>query len=296
MMYSNKAVASVKVGGKILRENSGVVTLPFGSEYSVLLKNLSSRRAMVKVSVDGQDATEGTKLIVGPNKSIDLERFIRNGNLKEGNKFRFIERTSEIEEHRGIKEDDSLVRAEFWFEKEVIDVPTVRHHYYDEWHPVRDYWYPYKPYYPYYPYWPYNNGVTWTRNSGNSLSGGWGDVSNSQFTQSGNLGSAQKSASSGVLRAMSCSTQSFEVSEASANDTGITVPGSKSDQKFYSASGFDTENGSTVIVLQLRGSVGDKSVSQPVTVDTKPVCSTCGKTNKATDSFCGKCGTALQLI
>src|ERR1700721_1628098 len=106
MMYSNKFVASLKVGGKILREQSGVVALPFGAEYGILLKNLNSRRAQVKVTVDGQDATEGTKLILPANGSINLERFIKNGNLKTGNKFKFIERTSKIEDHRGIKEDD----------------------------------------------------------------------------------------------------------------------------------------------------------------------------------------------
>jgi hypothetical protein len=59
MMYSNRFVCSVKVNGKILREQSGTVTLPFGCEYEILLKNLNSRRAMVSVSVDGKDATDG---------------------------------------------------------------------------------------------------------------------------------------------------------------------------------------------------------------------------------------------
>ena len=96
MMYRDSFIASVKVGGKILRETNGTVSLPFGSEYGILLKNLNSRRAMAKVTVDGQDATDGTKLILPANGSIDLERFIKNGNLKSGNKFRFIERTSKL--------------------------------------------------------------------------------------------------------------------------------------------------------------------------------------------------------
>ena len=121
MMYTNRFVCSVKVNGKILREQSSLVTLPFGSEYTILLKNLNSRRAMVKVSVDGQDATEGTRLIIAPNATLELERFIKNGNFSRGNRFKFIERTAGIEAHRGIKADDGLIRCEFWSEKEVAE-------------------------------------------------------------------------------------------------------------------------------------------------------------------------------
>lgn len=118
MMFANKFVLSVKANHKILRENQGVVTLPFGQEFSLLCKNLNSRRAMVSISVDGVDATDG-KLIIEPNGSIDLERFIRNGNLNSGNRFKFIERTAGVEAHRGIGADDGLIRAEFWAEKEM---------------------------------------------------------------------------------------------------------------------------------------------------------------------------------
>jgi hypothetical protein len=81
-------------------------------------------------------------VIIGPNATVVLERFIRNGNLSCGNRFKFIERTPGIEAHRGIKADDGLIRAEFWAEKEVVDQPIIRHHYYDHWYPVP------RPYYP----------------------------------------------------------------------------------------------------------------------------------------------------
>ncbi len=116
-MHRNTFVLAVKVNGKILRENKDIVTLPFGCEYELVLKNLNSRRAMVNVSVDGKDATDG-RLVLGPNQSITLERSINNGNLNAGNRFKFIERTPGIEQHRGIKADDGLIRAEFWAEKE----------------------------------------------------------------------------------------------------------------------------------------------------------------------------------
>jgi hypothetical protein len=85
MVYQNKLVAAIKVAGKILRETSDTVILPFGCEYSILLKNLDSRRVTVKVSVDGKDATEGTWLVIPANSDIELERFIHNGNFERGN-------------------------------------------------------------------------------------------------------------------------------------------------------------------------------------------------------------------
>ena len=50
MMYSNRFIASIRVNGKILRENQGTVSLPFGAEYEILLKNMNSRRAMARVT------------------------------------------------------------------------------------------------------------------------------------------------------------------------------------------------------------------------------------------------------
>ena len=302
MMYKSSFVASLKVGGKILRENQGVVSLPFGSEYDILLKNLNNRRAMVKVAVDGQDATEGTRLILPANGSLTLERFIKNGNLKAGNKFRFIERTSQIEEHRGIKEDDGLVRVEFWAEKEVIDAPVVRKHYYDQYHPVRRYCWDSPWYDPYYPTYP----IIWCNSSlsggqSNSISGASGGIQSScnnvQSAQGGNLGQAQNSPGSGILRSMSASTQGFDMSEASANDAGITVAGSRSDQEFQSSYGFATESNSHVIVLQLKGvNVNNQPVAVPVTVDQKLVCDTCGRSTKGFHQYCPNCGTNLHTI
>lgn len=114
-MYHNKLVASLKANGKILREFKDTVYIPFGSEYSFLLKNLHTKRALVTVYIDGEDMTPGG-LVLNAGQEIDLERSIKNGNLKEGNRFKFIERTGNIEQHRGIKLEDGLVRIEYQFE------------------------------------------------------------------------------------------------------------------------------------------------------------------------------------
>jgi hypothetical protein len=116
-MYSNKLAIAIKSSGKVLREFDDQVFLPFGSEYSLFIKNKNSVRASVKVEIDGTDVTQGVSLVVDPNDEIELERFIRNGNLSQGNRFKFIERTTAVEKHRGIKVDDGLVRVSFQFER-----------------------------------------------------------------------------------------------------------------------------------------------------------------------------------
>lgn len=348
MMYSNRFIASVRVGGKILRENQGIVTLPFGSEYELLLKNMNSRRAMVKVTVDDVDITGGTRLIINPNDAISLERFIKDGNFSSGNKLKFIERTGGIEGHRGIKQEDGLLRFEFWAEQEAPQMITntiVRDHYVDRYH--GPYYWPYQ----YLNYGPMLGGVTYTSNAG-SLSGAFTNSAeatgslNAQETSYGrpqggaqapgsqvnfvsqsnsNVGSAggtiggmrsepfrssaspsrklnqiqAKASRSGPTgRTSQRKLKSFTEQERSAplNDAGITVPGSESQQKFYSAAGFALEAQSHVIVLQLRGEIGGVSVAKAVTVDHKPQCETCGKKNKANTKFCSDCGTALFTI
>jgi hypothetical protein len=280
VVFHNKLVAAIKVNGQVLREVSNVVTLPFGSEYSVLLKNLNSVRSLVKVSVDGQDATEGTWLIVPSNGSLELERFIRNGNFERGNRFKFIERTEAVEKHRGIGAEDGLVRVEFKMEhvRPVVDVPIRR--YYDDWIPVP------RPYYPPpQPRWPYDRRGTWS-------------MSNRPMSRP----SASAGSRPGQRKAMYATRSMGNIGEATASmdcafsDTGITVPGSESTQKFVTGEYFPTEAQSEVIVLRLRGAIAGKIAVKAVTVNSKPTCSTCGKTSKGAAEFCAACGTALSLI
>ncbi len=116
MMYESKLAAAIKVNGKVLREFKDTVHIPFGSEYTVLLKNLNTTRAVVNVFIDGDNAVPGG-LVIDPGREVDLERWIKNGNLTEGNRFKFIERTGAVENHRGIGIEDGLVRIEFQFEQ-----------------------------------------------------------------------------------------------------------------------------------------------------------------------------------
>jgi hypothetical protein len=124
MMYNQKLVASIKANRKVLREFKDTVYIPFASEYSILIKNLNTVRAVVNVFIDGENVVSGG-LVIDPGREVDLERWVKNDNLSEGNKFKFIERTSAVEEHRGIKLEDGIVRIEYQFERPPISVNTM---------------------------------------------------------------------------------------------------------------------------------------------------------------------------
>lgn len=259
-MHNDNLVACVKVNGQILRENGSLVSLPFGCEYSILVKNLNSVRAQVSVSVDGKDAVG--RVVIAPNSSVELERFVQNGNLEAGNRFKFIERTADIEKHRGIGSDDGLIRVEGWRES----VPV---RFYGYQHPSQ---FTYPPYPPRPPMRPRMHMMA---------------RSAPRPTHPTSRGSTPNPprpdlrASTGTRKSAPC------------GDIGITVPGSESRQRFVSVSGFPLESGSAVIVLHLRGAIGDSPIAQPVTVAMKPICETCGTKNKPGGQYCSKCGTAL---
>ncbi len=263
-MYKDKFVVAVKVGGRILREKDGVVYLPFGNEFSLLLKNLESRKSSVKVSVDGQDVLGGKSLLLSPNSSLELERFVES--LDRGNKFKFIQKTKEIVEHRGDKVDDGIVRVEFAFEQMTKHVNVIEHmdHHHHHHH---DYWYYPRPY-------PH---PTWTWTSGTLTA-----------TCDITTGSVGKSSGAGNV---SC----FVNQASPLPDEGITVRGSESHQNFHEGY-IGTLDPSEVIIIRLRGEKSTGvNVEKPITVRDKTQCDSCGNAVLPTVNFCEKCGTAIGI-
>lgn len=255
-MYQDKMIVCVKANGKILREFKDIVYLPWGTEYTILLKNLSTVRAQVKVFIDGTDATENVSLVVYPKASIELERFITNGNTEQGNQFKFIERTTDIEEFKGIGEEDGIIRVEYQFEKVYTNpIPLVQ----PIWH---------QPTYP-------------------SILRGANDIYGQPGTpRPGDI-------TFGSTSSINASAVSNTVS---TNSVGITVPGSISKQEFVFSSFFPVDLTQHNIVLRLMGEVEQQPVVEPITVKTQNKCKTCGKVNKAAYRFCSKCGTSLTII
>ena len=254
-MYHNKLVASLKANGKILREFKDTVYIPFGSEYSFLLKNLNTKRALVTVYVDGEDMTPGG-LVLNAGQEVDLERSIKGGNLKEGNRFKFIERTGNIEQHRGVKLEDGLVRIEYQFELYDMNQPWITDTIYNK---------------------SILRGI-----GGSSISGSTGNwISPASYTYSStnaSLNSVTAQSASvndvGITVPGSKSTQSFTT----------TTMGVMEAEKH------------TIVLKLLGETSDNEPVRQPITVKHKPKCVTCGKQNRATAKFCSECGTALEIF
>lgn len=120
-MYKNNFVVAVKNNGKILREhNSDTIYLPFNSEYSILIKNKDTRKAVVSIEVDGVNAFSGNSLVVDGNTSQEVLGFMRD--MTETNRFRFIRKTKEIRDYRGDRIDDGLIRVSYQFERHCFNI------------------------------------------------------------------------------------------------------------------------------------------------------------------------------
>jgi len=119
MMYNSKLIAVIKVNGKVLRETGETVYIPFGSEYEIALRNMHTTKAVVDITIDGVDVLDGSSLVIRPNDNGSIEGFMKGNNVSH--KFKFIEKTQEISDHRGDDISDGYIRISFKFEKP----PTV---------------------------------------------------------------------------------------------------------------------------------------------------------------------------
>ena len=328
-MYHKNLAVALKVNGKVVRDDKETAYLPFGSEYSIYIKNLNSLRALVRIQVDGTDATENTSIIVPANDSVEIERFVKAGSFDKGLRFKFIERTSKIENGpRGVKAEDGLIRVEFEFEREPAPIK-----YYVPPQPV--YWPPVREIHHHQDPWNTKLGgstcdsaqysdtlARGTADYGDAIaSASLGDVSNGVIFSSASNGTITANATNfggcASANAFSASTKSavarsksmgasdgvlrskrLVASQATEpqNDVGITVGGSVSDQKFVTGSWFATDGVKHVMVLKILGEVGEQRVQKPVLVNTKQECPTCGTKNKFGTKFCKECGTGLSIV
>lgn len=115
-MHKTGLVLAVKYQDKICREIDGTVILPFGSTYTILIKNLSNTRASCDVFIDGKNIASDGTFIINPKEEVELKRFVTDVNAETGNSFKFIERTETIEKFRGVKIEDGLIHVDFKFE------------------------------------------------------------------------------------------------------------------------------------------------------------------------------------
>lgn len=125
MAYQSGFTATIVANGKPIRETSEnterVVRLKFDSEYKIRLKNNNNVRALARVLIDGTEIMTG-KLLLQPNHTIDLERFVVDGDLNKGRKLKFVSANhSEVQDPTS--RENGLI--EVLFEKELVSTLTT---------------------------------------------------------------------------------------------------------------------------------------------------------------------------
>lgn len=273
MTYRNGFVAVVKCEGAILREIDGAVRLPFGAEYSILLKNLESRKAVVRVSIDGEDVCGGNRLVVHPNTPLELHGFVDGNNIR--NKFKFIKKTDTVVMDRGDRIDDGMIRVEYWFEKPApVKTTIVEEHIH---HHRRDYPPYIQPYVP----WEWEPYYVWT-----SASYPGTTMLNTAYS------SAVRSLNNSE-QVLSCRSPEIGVAE------GVTVRGGATSQTLGFAHVGELEDTSNAIVIQMVGDVVasgvviTSNIPSPITIKTRFSCPSCGRSCKSSFKHCPECGAYL---
>ena len=281
MMYSKNFVVVVRVNGRNLREfgsngSECSVLLPFGTEYSISAKNLESRPARMRISIDGEDVLSKNWIIVPAGKEISVDGFM-NSSGKVTNKFRFIQKTEQIVDHRGDRIDDGFISVQWQFEKpKPITVDIHENHYHNDWH-----WYHPKPYWPSNPW-----GGPWVTYGSETVRGLSGDT---QVTNCVNSTEPPKSVSS----------YNIDVSMTSPlPDEGITVKGEDINQQYRTGYIGVLEPNKHTMIIRLKGTskVAGERVVAPVEVRTKVQCPTCGIMAKSGMKFCSNCGTNIVQV
>ncbi len=268
MVYKNNFICVIKNKGRIMRDHNGVVRLPFGSEYSILLKNKDARTAVVRIAVDGEDVMGGHRYIVPGHTQRELKGFLKGLNATHG--FRFIKKTKQIARYRGDRLDDGMVEVEFWYEEEYRVTPWVI---YDD--------SPKRP-------GPQPSSCDYT--FGDSTAGLMANQTTYTSANFHQVKSSSPRAKSPIIASCNVPTP--------RQDEGITVKGSKVNQNFQYGNVGTLESHSSTIIITLRGSVkkrgGIRPVKKVITTRTKIQCTTCGRKWRSHLKFCGNCSTALD--
>lgn len=261
MVYNNGYVVAIKFNGRVLRESkaNGVSTvyLPFHSEYSLLLKNNNWSRCLAHVEIDGMDTMGGRDLIIDANSSANLERFILDGDLNRGRRFKFVPLSdSQVQDPSDPSNGDIIVT----FTEERVNNYTF--HYSEPWRPWRN--------------------VTWDNDNFRGFSSG-GKLRSKKTYTSGSILTGSIGSGSQVYNA----TVTHDAQHP--GDKGATVEGGESNQKF-GLGNFGDKGSSTTIRVQLRS----KQNAVYVTDTRFKHCGNCGKRSRYTDNFCRGCGNRLN--
>lgn len=205
----------VLVNGQIVREtDNGEIHLIPGTEYTIRLRNKNNRRAVAKVSIDGENISDGG-FVVDAQSFIDVERTV-----EKAVKFKFVELDSADAQDFGkdrnnVDGEMGVISATFYLEKlpPVISNTLVKKRpspFYDQLNP--------------------NNKDYWVKPLARGLNNVYGDLENN---------SMRLTAQSKVGPNSNINFETYDWCETT--DPGCTVEGGYSEQKFKTVS-IDTEN------------------------------------------------------
>ncbi len=256
-MHKSGFVIALKNANKeVLREtNNNTVYLPFHSEYSILLKNNNNRKAQVTVKIDGTNVLGNSYIILHPNETCDLERFIVDGNLNSGNKFKFVPKDdSRVSDPSNV--ENGNIEVTFRLEKEIKPIISEIN---EDWR---------KRYRTDFPY------VNWS-------------FSTCDFSRIGPQTYSNEYLSSNDM--MYCSTSFMTPSQE-----GATIEGSKSNQSFVYGNIGELESSVTILRLKILAPVNSVTTTATTITETKHrYCTECGKRIKYNDKYCSRCGIKL---
>lgn len=134
MAFRDSYVVALMLNGKIQKESDdGSVLIPFGSEYVLRLKNKLRKRAVADVWIDGKIAAKG--IVIDANGTVDLERFVADGNLSEGKRFKLARLTDPKVDQPNDSENGS-VEVNFYPEKDepVVEKTIIHEYKHNCWH------------------------------------------------------------------------------------------------------------------------------------------------------------------
>lgn len=239
-------VASIIVNGQSIKEHSEdgdrTVRIPFGSEYSIRIKNKTDKRAKVSVEIDGVSVLPvGAHLIMGPRETINLERFINDGDLQKGRRFKFVQEDHPEVDEPGSEDNGGIVikfLPEYIFATNIFTTlcgsgPTHS----------------------------YNNGLLRSSGIGGQSAGSSHFINNVPIggmqtncsTKSGTTYSANVN-SGGTLTSSGLGQVTYDsVDLSKKSDVGATVAGSESKQQFTQSTDWFYTEAEVILRLQVKG-------------------------------------------
>jgi hypothetical protein len=232
----NFVVSILNHENKVVREEAGdfnrVARVPFDQEYKIRIQNKTRRRAYARVEIDGMEVSPGRRFVLGPKESVDLERFVLDGDLSTGKRFKFMSlekgaATGEIQDPTSLENGKIKVT----FEPE-IEPPTLKY--------------------------SHNGGQSILR--GRGMPETYGSASpNNNTTQAfysstgGTPGVETAHVSTNCMVPQGFDTLERAIEPQAVSELGATVEGSVSDQKFTDSHEFFFTENPVEIVIMLKG-------------------------------------------